>query len=192
MRVAKKLGGRMIVSSGKGPRDLSGPQLKAAVADFLEQMKPHLAVAEETGVTIAIENHGNNLIDSPDSIKWMAELARSPNIGIALAPYHLPQDPAQIASLIGTLGERMVLFYAWEHGKGSTEKMPKADELQQMPGRGELDFAPIVAALVKSRFTGWTSIFMHPFPRGIAIHETTAEVTAEVNRARTHLEALAA
>ena len=72
----------------------------------LEKLKPHLEVAEETGVTIAIENHGNNLIDSPDSLKYLAELRPSENLGIALAPYHLPQDAELIAQLVKDLGRR--------------------------------------------------------------------------------------
>jgi len=50
MRLARRLGCRLIVTGGKGPKGLAGSELKAAVAAFLEQMKPHLAVAEETGL----------------------------------------------------------------------------------------------------------------------------------------------
>ena len=89
MRLAKRFGCRTIVTGGRGAKGLKGGELKAGVADFIEKMKPHLAVAEETGVTIAIENHGNNLIESPDSLKWLAELRPSKHLGIAFAPYHL-------------------------------------------------------------------------------------------------------
>jgi len=65
--------------------------------------------------------------------------------------------------------------------------MPKADELQQMPGRGPLDFRPLLSALKAIRFAGPEDIFMHPVPRGIPILETTARVTGEVNHARRYL-----
>jgi hypothetical protein len=84
----------------------------------------------------------------------------------------------------------MFLFYAWQHGKGCMKPAPVADLLEQMPGRGPLDFSPIVAALEKSRFRGYTEIFMHPVPRGIPILPTAAETTAEIIKARTHLESL--
>ena len=58
----------------------------------------------------------------------------------------------------------------------------------QMPGRGALDFRPILAALEKINYQGWTEIFMHPFPRGIPIQETVPKVTAEINRARKYLD----
>ena len=66
--------------------------------------------------------------------------------------------------------------------------MPKEEELLQMPGRGPLDFTPVLAALQAVRYTGFTEIFMHPTPRGIPILPTAAEVTAEINRARQYLE----
>lgn len=186
--VAKKFGARLMICGGSGPRGLTGQELKAAVRDFLEKMKPHLHAAAEHGVTIGVENHANNLIQSPDSIRWLAELAPTENIGIALAPYHLEQDAAMIAGLIKDLGERLVHFYAWQHGMGCHKKLPKEQELLQMPGRGRLDFTPIVGALKEIGYAGWTEIFMHPVPRGIPILETTADVTEEIRRARIYLE----
>ena len=188
MRLAKRLGCATIVTGGKGPIGLKGTELKGAVQGFIEKMKPHLAVAEETGVTIAIENHANNLIESADSLKWLAELRPSAHLAIALAPYHLPQDPKLLADLIETLGPSLAVFYAWQHGMGCHQKLPKEQELLQMPGRGDLDFGPLLAALRKIGYTGWTEIFMHPVPRGISILETAGEVTAEVNRSRDYLE----
>ena len=57
-----------------------------------------------------------------------------------------------------------------------------------MPGRGSMDFKPILAALKKIDYRGWTEVFMHPVPRGIPILETIAKTTAEINRARRYLE----
>lgn len=188
MRLAKRLGCRTIVTGGKGPRGLEGTELKNAVRDFIENMKPHLEVAEETGVTIAIENHANNLIQTADSLKWLRELRPSDHLGIALAPYHLPQDPAGLADLIRTLGDSIQVFYAWQHGMGAMKKLPKEWELQQLPGRGSMDFVPIVQALSDIQYRGWTEIFMHPVPRGVPILDTTARVTEEINRSRSYLQ----
>lgn len=188
MRFARRLGCETIVTGAKGPKGLAGDELKAGVASFVEAMKPHLEVASECGITIAIENHGNNLIESPDSIKWLAELSENMSLGIALAPYHLEQNPESLSQLIMDLGERISVFYAWQHGKGCMKKLPKKQELLQMPGRGDLDFKPIVEALRRIEFSGWTEIFMHPVPRGIPILETANAVTEEVNKARKYLE----
>lgn len=187
MRLARRLGCHTIVTGGQGPKNLKGSELKAAVGRFVEQMRPHLEVAEETGVTIAIENHGNNLIDSPDSLKWLAELSPTAHLAVALAPYHLAQDESLISDLIRALGNRIAVFYAWQHGMGCMKKLPKEQELLQLPGRGDLDFKPIFAALAAIDYRGWTEIFMHPVPRGIPILATTDEVTAEINRARQYV-----
>ena len=191
MAFAKKFGTKVIVCSGRGKRGLKGAELKAEVKNFTELMKPHLAAAEAAGVTIAIENHSSNLINTPDSLKWLAEFAPSKHLGIALAPYHLESlgvDAAGQAALIKTLGNRIAMFYAWQHGMGCHKKLPKEQELLQMPGRGKLDFKPILGALKAIGYNGLTSIFMHPVPRGIPILPTAAECTAEINRARAYLD----
>ncbi len=191
--IVKKLGGSIIVTGGSGVYKVTPEQLKANVKDFVERMKPHAALAAENGVTIGIENHINNLIDTPDSLRWLADMTRDiAGIGIALAPAHLPQDAAVLAALIKHIGTKLTLFYAWERGMGFMKAMPREEELQQMPGRGKLDYKPIIAALREINFTGPTEIFMHPTPRGIPILPTAAETTAEIIRARQHLDALAA
>ena len=188
MRLAARLGCSTIVTGGEGPPGLSGAELKSAVAGFVEKLKPHLAIAEETGVTIAIENHGGNIMQSPDAMKWLVELRPSRNLAIAMAPYHLPQDEALLSDLIRALGDGIAMFYAWQHGMGCHKKLPKEQELLQMPGRGSLDFTPLMGALRDIEYEGWTEIFMHPVPRGIPILDTSDEVTAEINRARAYVE----
>jgi sugar phosphate isomerase/epimerase len=188
MRVLHKFGGRLVISGSHGPRDVSGEEAKRAVKQFIDKMKPHVEAAEELGVVIGIENHGHALLSTPDSIRYFAELTPSKHLGVALAPYHLPQDEKLLAGLIENLGPALAHFYAWQHGKGCMEKLPKEQELKQMPGRGVLDFKPLLAALAKINYQGWTEIFMHPVPRGIPIMPTLEKVTAEINRARKYLE----
>ena len=191
LKVAAKLGAEVLVCGGKGRRGLKGGELKAEVKKFVELMKPHLDAAEKAGVTIAIENHGSNLINTPDSLKWLVELAPSRHLGVALAPYHLEGgglDSSGLARLIEALGNRIAMFYAWQHGMGCMKKLPKEQELLQMPGRGKLDFAPLVKALRKVRYSGLTSIFMHPVPRGIPILADATACTAEINKARKYLD----
>ena len=79
------------------------------------------------------------------------------------------------------------MFYAWQHGMGCHKKLPKEQELLQMPGRGKLDFTPILSALRDIKYDGWTEIFMHPVPRGIPVLETTDAITVEINRSRQYL-----
>jgi len=190
IEVARDFAVPLIVCGGIGPKGLSGQALKEAVRDFVVRIEPTLAVAQRAGVTIAIENHANNLIESPDSLRWLAEFATGRPMGIALAPYHLPQDPRLLGSLIEDLGPRLVHFYAWQHGKGADKELPGDEQRLQMPGRGSLDFRPLIAALAKINYAGFTEVFMHPVPRGIAIRETTEGVTDEIKRSQSYLESL--
>ncbi len=190
IELAQRFGCKLIVTEGRGPAGLKGSELNAAISKFVEQLKPHLDFAQQHGVEIAIENHGNNLVESADALRYLIDLRPNESLKVALAPYHLPQDPSFLASLVRELGNNIALFYAWQHGNGCMEAMPKEKELLQMPGRGELDFKPLVEAFRSIQYTGWTEIFMHPFPRGIPILETTSQVTDEINRARSYLDGL--
>ena len=186
----RRFGAKLIVTGSGGSSKLEGDDLKRELRAFVEKMKPTVEAAAAAGIRIGIENHGGAMLATPDSIRWFAEASPSPDLGVALALYHLPQDPALLASLVRDLGPKLTHFYAWDHGQGCMTKMPKDDELQQLPGRGPLDFAPILAALKQADYRGWTSIFMHPTPRGIPILPTAPEVTAAVNAARAHLDRL--
>lgn len=188
MKVARRFGTRIIVTGARGPSDKKGPELKEAVKKFAEQMKPHIEAAQQNKVTIAVENHSRSLITHPDAMYWLRDFTASEPVGIALAPYHLARDTNLISQIIRRLGPKLVHFYAWEHGKGCMKKLPKALEMKQMPGYGQLDFAPVLAALKQIKYKGYTSIFMHPVPRGIPILPTAPEVTAAINRSREYLE----
>lgn len=189
MRLCKRLNCPLLVTAAQGLPDIADNSVKGHLRHFFETMKPHIAVAEENGVTIALENHRGNPIDSPESIKWFAELRPSNTLTLAYSPYHLQLSAEQHAELLRNAGNAVGLFYAWQHGKGSKTNLPREQQLLQMPGVGELDFTPIVQALRSIQYQGWTEIFMHPFPRGKPIAPTTAGVTNEINRARSYLNA---
>ncbi|WP_437222859.1 sugar phosphate isomerase/epimerase family protein [Planctomicrobium sp. SH661] len=183
-----QLGGRMIVT---GAPSCQTPATREQIEKFVRDLQPHVQLAEQKGVILAIENHSNSLLHTPDSLRYFAEFAQSSHLGIALAPYHLPQDPQLLKNLIVEIGPRLVHFYAWEHGDGCMTKLPKDQELKQLPGRGLLDFAPLIAGLKEIQYAGWTQVFMHPTPRGIPIMETATEVTTTINQSRQYLDDLA-
>ena len=185
MPVLSRFGGKLLVC---GAGRIAGDSDRERVQKFLAQLRGQVTEAEKHNIVIGIENHSGSLLHSPDSLRYFADLNESEHLGLAMAPYHLPQDPRLIADLIEHFGSKLVFFQAWQHGHGCAKKLPKHEELLQMPGRGPLDFCPIVAALRRIDYQGWTEIFMHPVPRGIPILPSTTEVTAEINRARTYLE----
>ena len=190
IKFVSDFGGKVIVTGPKGPKGQTGDDLKKAIAIFHEQLKPHVEEAEKHGIVIAIENHSNMLLDSPDAVRWFVDGIKSKSLGIAFAPYHLPQDVGLLAELIRHCGPKLSLFYAWQYGKGCMQTQPKDDELEQLPGRGSLDFRPLLAALSAIKFDGYTEIFMHPFPRGIPILENVQQSAVEIRKAKNYLDAL--
>ncbi len=190
LRWVKKNGGIMTVcGSGKmGDADVSGGEAKSQVAAFFEKLKPHYELAEELGVTMAIENHKSSMLSSPDSIRYFADLNPSKAVGIAFAPHHLHDAVDQIPALIRHCGKANLPFiYFQEHHLSSKQQMAKEEELKQLPGFGSLDYVPVVAALKEVGFDGLAEIFMHPTPRGVPMLPTAGEITEKINESRAYL-----
>lgn len=190
MRWVKKNGGTMTVcGSGKmGEADVSGAEAKAQVTAFFEKLKPHYELAEELGVTMAIENHKNSMLSSPDSIRYFVDLNPSKAVGIAFAPHHLHDAVDQIPALIRHCGkDNLPFIYFQEYHLSSKQQMAKEEELKQLPGFGSLDYVPIVAALKEIGFSGLAEIFMHPTPRGIPMLPTAGAITEKINESRAYL-----
>ena len=190
MKWLKGLQGKIVLCGTRGPREPEGAEAKSAVKAFLEQMKPHVARAEELGITIALENHDRQLLYHPDALKYFAEFNRSKYLGIALAFHHLHKWEEQIPQLCRDLcPEHVPFIYFQEHSEGIRTKASKEIEMQQMPGfGGGLDYRPIVKALKDVDYQGFVEIFMHPVPRGIPILPTVSEVTAAINKSRAYIE----
>ncbi len=191
MPIVKRFGGNMIVCGSAGPKNVTGAEAKKGIQEFLEKMKPHADAAAEHGITLAIENHANALLASPDSIRYWAEFNTHPALGVAFAPHHLNDHIEDMPKLIRELGAKNLPFiYFQEHGIGSKQTVAKEIELQQLPGYGTLDYKPILAAMRDIGFNGYAEIFMHPTPRGLPILPTPGEITAAINKSRDHIENL--
>ncbi|MDF1789555.1 MAG: sugar phosphate isomerase/epimerase [Verrucomicrobiales bacterium] len=191
MPIAKKFGAKILLCGSQGPSEPTGQEAKAAIKGFLEKMKPHVAAAEEHGLTIAIENHSKQPLYHPDALRYFAEFNQSLHLGIALAFHHLYKFTPEIPALIRDLGDSQIPFiYFQEHSEGISKKAPKEIEMQQMPGfGGGLDYKPIVKALKEINYTGYCEIFMHPVPRGVPILPSSPEITAAINKSRAYIEA---
>lgn len=190
LRWVKKNGGRMTVcgSGSMGEKDPKGEEARRQVKAFFEKLKPHYELAEELGVTMAIENHKNSMLSSPDSIRYFVDLNPSKNVGIAFAPHHLHDAIDEIPGLIKHCGkENLPFIYFQEYHMSSKEEMVKVEELKQMPGFGSLDYVPILAALRDVDFNGLAEIFMHPTPRGEPMLPTATEITQVINHSREYL-----
>lgn len=145
-------GGLAIRGSEKG--SAQPEELTVRMRTFLESLKPELELCEKHSSHLAIENHGNALLDSSDSIKAFTDLNQHPRLGIALAPYHLQRIGASVPEAIAACGRQLRFFYAWQNAEG----------IGQLPGHGPADFAPWIAALREIGYAGYVNPFMHGEP----------------------------
>jgi sugar phosphate isomerase/epimerase len=146
--------------------------LVAKMKAFLESLKPLAELAEKHQSYLAIENHGQALLDSLDSFKAFVDLNRHPRLGIALAPYHLQAIGAAVEQAIEICGRQLFFFYAWQ----------KEPDLGQLPGHGPTDFKPWLSALAGAGYQWYVNPFMHGYVEPDAM-------SAALARARDYLRA---
>jgi sugar phosphate isomerase/epimerase len=145
-------GGGIAIQGSAGP--CKPAELTSAMKAFFETLKPLLDHCEERRSWLAIENHGNALLDSIDSLKAFVDLQPHPRLGIALAPYHIQAGSASVEAAIEACGQRLLFFYAWQ----------QAPQMEQLPGHGKADFVPWLRALAKIGYRGYVNPFMHEEP----------------------------
>jgi sugar phosphate isomerase/epimerase len=148
-------------------------ELSSRMKQFLEKLKPLIELAEKHNGYLAIENHGDALLNSPDSFKAFVDMNRSPRAGIALAPYHLQVIKASVPDVIRICGQQLFFFYAWQ----------KADGFDQFPGHGPMDFRPCLQALADIRYERHVNPFMHG-------HPATEQMVAALAKSRDYLKQL--
>jgi sugar phosphate isomerase/epimerase len=129
-------------------------ELRARMREFLEKLKPLAELAERHNSYLALENHGNALLNTLDSLKAFVDLNRSPRLGLALAPYHIQLQQASVPEAIRICGQQLFFFYAWQHEKG----------VKQLPGVGPTDMIPWIQALQAIRYRGHVNPFAHSHP----------------------------
>ena len=147
-----KAGGGVAIQGSAGP--CKPEELTSRMQQFIEDLKPLVELAEKYNSYLAIENHGQALLDSLDSFKAFVDVNKSPRLGIALAPYHLQTIQASVPEAIRICGKQLFFFYAWQN-------YPDA---KQLPGIGPTDMTPWIQALSEIRYRRYVNPFMHGHP----------------------------
>jgi len=147
-----KAGGGVAIQGSTRP--CKPEELTARMRQFMESLKPLVELAEKYKSYLAIENHGNALLDSLDSLRAFVDINTSPRLGIALAPYHIQTLKASVPEAIRICGQQLFFFYAWQHYPGQ----------QPLPGIGPTDMTPWLQALADIRYRGYVNPFMHGHP----------------------------
>lgn len=165
-----KFGGGVVVRESEYTK-VRPENLTAAMRAFFEKLKPQIEKAAETKVRLAIENHSDALLDSPDSFKAFVDLNPAPqHVGLGIAPYHLQNIKAPVDDVIRTAGSQLLFFYAWQAAGG----------VNQLPGHGPADFVPWLKALAEIRYAGFVNPFMHGEP-------TPDTLAAAITKSRDYL-----
>jgi len=147
-----KAGGGLAI---RGAAEACPPaELTRKMRQMLENLKPEIDLAERHNATIALENHGGNILNSLDGLKAFVDNNTSRRLGIALAPYHLQGAKVSVPDAIRTVGPSLLFFYAWQRAAG----------LAQLPGHGGADFVPWLKALAEIDYAGYVNPFMHDEP----------------------------
>jgi sugar phosphate isomerase/epimerase len=162
------VGGGVAIQGSTAP--CKPEELTARMRAFFESLKPLLELAEKHNSRLAIENHGNALLDAPDSFKAFVDLNTSPRLGLALAPYHLQAGGASVEETIRICGRQLLFFYAWQNQL----------ETGQLPGHGPTDFTPWLRALGQVNYPGFVNAFMHG-------HLEPAAMSAALTKSRDYL-----
>jgi sugar phosphate isomerase/epimerase len=165
-----KFGGGVVVRESEYKR-VKPENLTAAMRAFFEKLKPQIEMAAENKVRLAIENHSDAMLNSPDSFKAFMDLNPAPQqVGLGVAPYHLQHIKAPVDEVIRTAGSQLLFFYAWQAGGG----------MKQLPGHGPADFVPWLKALAEIRYAGFVNPFLHGEP-------TPEDLAAAITQSRDYL-----
>jgi sugar phosphate isomerase/epimerase len=144
-------GGRVVVRESKYIR-VGKDQLEEAMRAFFEELQPEIDLAQKFKVKMAIENHGDALLDTIESMEMFMKLNPAPDVvGIALAPYHVQAVKASVTDAIRICGTQLLFFYAWQLAAG----------IKQLPGHGPIDFSTWMQALEQQQYRQWIAPFMH-------------------------------
>ena len=154
LAVVRQLGDAetVLVTMAPGDCTLCGKPLDAAIQAFLSKLSPAIKQAESGAGIIAIENHSNSLLNSPESIRRFTTLVESDHIGIALAPHHLPQDGNLLADLAGDAGSSSQVrlcpaIWQWVFRAASQEGGIASDARPWQPRLQTSDAATVVATV---------------------------------------------
>ena len=149
-----KFGGGVVVRESEY-KSVKPENLTAAMQAFFEKLKPQIEMAAESKVRLAIENHSDAMLNSPDSFKAFMDLNPAPqHVGLGIAPYHLQRIKAPVDEVIRMAGSQLLFFYAWQSAGG----------IKQLPGHGPADFVPWLKALAEIRYAGFVNPFLHGEP----------------------------
>ena len=147
--LCRDLGGEVMVLGSPEQRNFPPSQTwQSAMDNAAEVLRGVAPVLRQTGVRIAIEplgrREGNFLTTADEAVK-LIQRVNDPNVRLHLDVKAMSDEPTPIPQIIANHADHTIHFHA-------------NDPNRRGPGMGEVDFAPILAALAQTGYEGWISI----------------------------------
>jgi sugar phosphate isomerase/epimerase len=158
IEVCRDLGGSIMVLGSPQARQVEPGLTKLqANRNFVELLNQLLYVLNQTGVVLAIEPLGpaeTNYLNTAQSVVDLIQQIGSDRIRLHLDVKAMCTEPTPIAALIRRYAPYLAHFHA-------------NDPNRQGPGMGDVDFSPILRALLDINYSGWISVEVFDFSPGV-------------------------
>ena len=146
--IAFHLGNALQPGSGQPDTDLAGANAAA--------LAPAVSVAEQEGITVALENHCHGWGDRWEHLSSVADLIASPAVGFTLDTGHAVvagQDPVALAR---AMGSRLAITHLHDNDGSADQHRPAARSGPngERSGGGSIDWHALITVL---RETGYPS-----------------------------------
>lgn len=156
-RCCRDMGGTILVFGSPLQRNLKDGVTEEQGMDYAaEVFRGAMPVLKECGVTLALEplgpGEGNFLNTAADGVKLMG-MIDSPHCKLHLDCKAMSTEDQPVADVVRANAAQMVHFHANDPNKLG-------------PGMGDLDFVPIMQALVDIKYDGWVSVEVFDYSPG--------------------------
>jgi sugar phosphate isomerase/epimerase len=155
LTLARELGARCITTEPGGPVE-PGDSWSAALALFVETLKPVVAHAEREGVALLIEPEPGLLVESAEQFEELMRRLDSPAVGLNFDIGHfycVGDDPAATVPRLA----RHARHYHLEDIAATRVHR------HLIPGEGAIDFAAVLRAIQATGYEGWVTVELYPY-----------------------------
>lgn len=147
---------------------------------LVERVAELVAYAEPRGVTIGMEPHYANMINTPEKVLELLRLVDSPNLGVTFDISHFNIQGYSIEQSVAAMAPVTV----FAHIKDERGQVPDFDFL--IPGEGVFDYVTYLKEMARHHYTGYImpeiSIFVQARPDYDAL-AAAAQSVEVLNRA---------
>src|SRR5262249_13849269 len=133
-----------------------GRSWSSALLQFVEELKPAIALAERLDIWLLIEPEPGLLIENSDQFLEFMSHIDSPRVGLNFDIGHfycVGEDPAQAIRRLST----MIRHFHIEDIASSREHH------HLIPGDGAIDFVTVFQAIRDIRYQGWITVELYPY-----------------------------